>query len=135
MRGFDRALFCLVNGEIARRCRRAWEWGPAPSNCWRNSTLPVSIRAGPLAAALLGKEDVFVDVSSPVRYACPLFTNVAKTSNFGILPLIVNGIVAGCLYFDSAAEGFVLDARKRKALLELRGFAVTAIARKRQNGR
>jgi hypothetical protein len=37
----------------------------------------------------------------------------------------------GCLYFDSAAEGFTLDARMRQTILELRDFAVLAISRKR----
>ncbi len=52
--------------------------------------------------------------------------------SFGILPLILDGVVVGCLYFDSASETFMLDARTRQALLELRSYAVQAISRKRQ---
>jgi hypothetical protein len=44
----------------------------------------------------------------------------------------VGGVVAGCLYFDSAADNFSFDTRKRHSLLELRKLAVAAIARKRQ---
>jgi hypothetical protein len=51
---------------------------------------------------------------------------------FGILPLVVQDIVVGCLYFDSASSSFAFDNPKRQALLELRKFAVLAIARKRQ---
>ena len=45
--------------------------------------------------------------------------------------MIVDGVAIGCLYFDSAAEGFTLDARMRQTILELRDFAVLAISRKR----
>ncbi len=129
--GLDRALFCLLNGDRTQVQARLGV-GTGAEQLVDRFRFPVSIRTGPLASALLGKEDVFVDAASTVRYSCPIFTNVTRAPHFGIVPLIVEGIVAGCLYFDSAAEGFILDARKRQALLELRRFAVTAITRKRR---
>ena len=96
---------------------------------------PISIRSGPIASALLGKEDVILDAGTGARYNRSRFMQVVGAPSFGILPLIVDGIVVGCLYFDSAAESFTLDARTRQALLELRSFAVQAISRKRQAGR
>ena len=93
---------------------------------------PISIRSGPIAAALLGKQDLMVDMGACVRYSRSPFMNVVGAACFGILPMIVDGIIAGCLYFDSDSESFVFDPPKKQALLELRKFAVMAIARKRQ---
>ena len=64
------------------------------------------------------------------RYSHSPFMHVTGAPCFGILPIVVKGIVAGCLYFDSASDGFVFDTAKRQALLELRKFAAAAIARK-----
>ena len=68
-----------------------------------------------------------------MRYGRSAFMSVVNAPCFGILPLVIDGVAAGCLYFDSASVGFVFDARKRKALLELRNFAVLAIARARKD--
>ena len=67
--GFDRALFCPRPRRSARRCSGAPGSGDRRrATAGGSSTFRLSIRAGPLAAALIGKEDVFfVDASSPVR--------------------------------------------------------------------
>jgi len=129
--GLDRALFCLVSGDRAE-LRARLGVGADVEPLIEKFRFPISIRSGPIAAALLGKEDLIVDAGAGVRYSRSPFMNVIGAPCFGILPLIVDGIVAGCLYFDSASDSFGLDARKRQALLELRGLAVQAIARKRK---
>ena len=58
--------------------------------------------------------------------------SVVAAPSFGILPLVVDGLVAGCLYFDNSSAAFALDAAKRQAVAELRNCAVTAISRKRK---
>jgi hypothetical protein len=92
----------------------------------------VSIRSGPIGVALLKKEDLIMGGGTAARHGRSPFMNVIGAGYFGILPLVVDGVVVGCLYFDSASEGFALDAEVHQTLLELRNLAVTAIARKRQ---
>lgn len=129
--GLDRALFCLVNGdrtEVQARLGVGADIEPLIDKF----RFPISMRSGPIATALLSKQDLMMDSGAAVRYNRSPFMNVVATSCFGILPIVVQGVVAGCLYFDSAADGFTFDVRTRQALLELRKFAVAAIALKRQ---
>ncbi len=132
--GMDRVLFCLVNGDRSHVQARLGV-GADIEPLIDRFRFPVSIRSGPIAAALLGKEDVILDGGAGLRYSRSLFMQVVSAPCFGILPLIVDGIVAGCLYFDSASESFALDAAARQALVELRNFAVMAISRKRRQAR
>ena len=67
-----------------------------------------------------------------MRYSRSLFMRVVGAPCFAILPLIVDGVVVGCLYADSSIESFSFDARARQAFLELRQLAVEAISRKRR---
>jgi HD-like signal output (HDOD) protein len=132
--GLDRVLFCLVNGDRTYVQARLGV-GADVEPLIDKFCFPISIRSGPIASALLGREDVILDAGTGARYNRSAFMRVVGAPCFGILPLIVDGIVVGCLYFDSSSESFALDARTRQALLELRKFAVQAISRKRQPSR
>ena len=129
--GLDRALFCLLSGDREHVQARLGV-GADVEPLIEKFRFPVSIRSGPIATALLGKQDLMVAAAAGGRYSYSPFMSVTGAPCFGILPLIVQGTVVGCLYFDSASESFVFDGPKRQALLELRKFAVEAIARKRQ---
>ncbi len=132
--GLDRVLFCLVTGgrtHVQARLGVGVDVEPLIDKFH----FPISIRSGPIASALLGKEDLILDGGAGLRYKRSIFMQVVGAPCFGILPLIVDGIVAGCLYFDSGSESFSLDARTRQTLLELRNFAVLAITRKRHSTR
>jgi HD-like signal output (HDOD) protein len=128
--GLDRALFCLVSGDRAHVQARLGV-GADVEPLIEEFKFPISIRSGPIATALLGKQDLLVEAGEAGRYRHSQFMNIIGAPCFGILPIVVQGIVAGCLYFDSASDSFAFDAPKRQALLELRKFAVVAIARKR----
>jgi HD-like signal output (HDOD) protein len=128
--GLDRALFCLVNGDRTQVQARLG-LGADIEPMIQRFQFPISMRSGPIGIALLGRQDLMMDTSTTVRYSRSAFMNITGTQCFGILPLIVQGVVAGCLYFDSAADSFRFDAPKRQALVELRDCAVAAIARKR----
>jgi HD-like signal output (HDOD) protein len=132
--GLDRVLFCLVNGDRSYVQARLGV-GADVEPLIEKFRFPISIRSGPIASALLAKEDVILDGGTGSRYSRSAFMSVVGSPSFGILPLIVDGIVAGCLYFDSASETFTFDAKTRQALLELRNFAVQAISLKRQTSR
>jgi hypothetical protein len=127
----DRALFCLVSGDHTQMEARLGV-GADVEPLLAKFRFPVSIRSGPIGIALLKREDLIVGAGTGKRYGRSPFMNVIGADYFGILPLIVDNVVVGCLYFDSASEGFALDAATYQALLELRKLAVMAIARKRQ---
>jgi HD-like signal output (HDOD) protein len=129
--GLDRALFCLVSGDRAHVQARLGV-GADVEPLIEKFRFPISARGGPIASALLDKQDLMVEAGAAVRYRHSPFMNVTGAPCFGILPLVVQGVVAGCLYFDSASVNFAFDTPKRHALLELRKFAISAIARKRQ---
>jgi HD-like signal output (HDOD) protein len=129
--GLDRVLFCLVDAE------RTWVQarlgvGADVEPLIDRFRFPISIRSGPIASALLGKEDVILDEGTGACYRRSAFVRVVGTTCFGVLPLLVDGIAVGCLYFDSASERFAIDFRARRAIAELRNFAVQAILRKRR---
>ena len=129
--GLDRVLFCLVDGERTHVQARLG-MGADFETLLEKFHFPISLRSGPLGSAMLRKEDIIVDASTGVRYSRSIFMATIAAPCFGILPLVVDGIVAGCFYFDSASYIFTLDASKRKALSELRNFATLAIARRRK---
>jgi HD-like signal output (HDOD) protein len=132
--GLDRVLFCLVNSEHTHVQARLGV-GADVEPLIEKFRFPISFRSGPIGSALLGKEDVILDAGKGTRYLRSAFMLLVGAPSFGILPLILDGVVVGCLYFDSASETFTLDARTRQALLELRSYAVQAIFRKRQSSR
>ena len=70
---------------------------------------PISFRSGPIGTALIGKQDVILDAGKGSRYLRSAFMLLVGAPSSGVLPLILDGIVAGCLYFDGASESFTLD--------------------------
>jgi HD-like signal output (HDOD) protein len=129
--GLDRAIFCLVSGDRAYVQARLGV-GADVEPLIEEFRFPISIRSGPIATALLGKQDLLVEAGEAGRYRHSPFMSMVGAPCFGILPIVVQGVVAGCLYFDSASDSFTFDAQTKQALQELRRFAVMAIARKRQ---
>jgi HD-like signal output (HDOD) protein len=129
--GLDRALFCLLNGDRTKVQARLGV-GADIEPIIDKFSFPISIRSGPIGTSLLSKQDLMVDGGAAARYSRSLFMNVVSAPCFGILPIVVEGVAAGCLYFDSASDSFTFDPAKRQSLLELRKFAVMAITRKRQ---
>ena len=82
----------------------------------------------------MGDNTLRIQQATFANWACyshsPSMT-VVRSPCFGILPLVVDGIIAGCPCLDSASDSFVFDGPKGQALLELRKFAVMTIARTR----
>jgi HD-like signal output (HDOD) protein len=130
--GLDRALFCLVDSGRANVQARLGV-GADVEPLIEKFHFPISIRSGPIGVAMLGKDDMIMEAAEGARYSRSVFMSTVGPVSFGILPLVVDNVAVGCLYFDSAADGFTLEAPKKQALLELRNFAATAIARKRKN--
>ncbi len=101
--GLDRALFCLVTCDRSHLQARLGV-GDGAEPLIDKFQFPISIRSGPIGIALLGKQDLMVAAAAGGRYSYSPFMHVTGTPCFGILPLVVQGTVVGCRYFDSASE-------------------------------
>ena len=82
------------------------------------------MRSGPVANALLGKRDLYINDR---RYSRSLFGRIINTASFGILPICVDGVVLGCLYFDRGNEPEPVSEEMRHLIAKLRDLAGEAI--------
>ncbi|MCP5120429.1 MAG: HDOD domain-containing protein [bacterium] len=93
---FDRVVFGLVSPD-RRLVRGRLGLGEGVEPLVAGFQFPLSIRSGPLAVALLGKQDSFI---RDERYSHTPFGELVDSSNYGIMPLVVDGAAVGVFYFD-----------------------------------
>src|SRR5262249_29645713 len=74
--GLDRVLFCLVNASRTHVQARLG-MGAGIERLIEKFRLPISIRGGPIASALIGKEDVILDGGAGLRYSRSAFMHFA----------------------------------------------------------
>ncbi len=125
--GFDRAVFGLVTPE--HDAIRARLHAGAASEEWAGRFgFPLERRAGPLTAALVGKRDLYV-CGGP--YLDSGFARTLEAGCFVLLPVVIGGIVAGCLYFDRPSPPGAARKDEPEAprnLVRARDLAAEAIA-------
>ena len=92
-------------------------------------SFPLSIRAGPVANALLGKQDLYINDG---RYNHSEFGRITNAASFGILPICSDGVALGCLYFDRGKDPAPIGEEMRFLLSRLRNLAGEAIGLSRQ---
>ena len=97
---FDRVVFALVSGD-RRTVRGRLGLGEGIEKLVEGFDFPLSIRSGPVAVALLGKQDTFI---RDERYAHTPFGEVVESANYGIMPLVVDDTPVGIFYFDRASD-------------------------------
>jgi GAF domain-containing protein len=132
--GFDRAAFCLVNPE------RTWVQarlglGEDIDSLLDRFRYPLASPGSPIALALSLKQDLMVDSQRDGRFEHTDLIRSLKPASFGLLPVVVDGLAVGCLYFDRGSAGAEFDEDRRKALASLRDLAARAIARGRSADR
>jgi len=127
---FDRVLFCLVNaehtfiqgrlalGEGAEELRQKFRW-------------PLSTEGGPIGAALRSKRALFLP-SHGVGFAEVKTLKTLGVVSLGVLPILVEGVLVGCLYFDRVRDRTMPDAQMIERLEKLRDLAAAAIERSRR---
>ena len=93
---FDRVLFGLVTPDH-RSVRGRLGKGKYVDSLIDSFQFPLSIRSGPVAVALLGKQDLFVHDG---RYSNTDFGRTVRTTNFGLMPVVVGAVPLGVFYFD-----------------------------------
>ena len=96
---FDHVLFALLD-EKGHRLGGIIGFGESIDRLIKNFNFPVIGAAGPVAAAVLKRTDVFVAGPRDRRYDGTKFSQVVGEPQYGLLPLVAGGSVAGCLYFD-----------------------------------
>jgi len=121
--GFNRVLFCLVSpdhGQVQARLGL----GDDIEELIRKFCFPLRGVSGPLAEAMVERRDLIVtqglSLNSP-------FARSLGAGCFGIFPVVVDYVAAGCLYFD-AEKPVDLNGSQRAALAALRDLAVKAIS-------
>jgi HD-like signal output (HDOD) protein len=127
---FDRALFCLVDADRSHVLARL-ALGPHVEEIQPRFRFPLSLRGGPVAAALIRKQEVIIDDVEKVWGQSPFYT-LTGAGACAILPVVIDEVPVGCLYFDrksrepAASGAFLMDDLRR-----LQALAATVIRRSR----
>jgi HD-like signal output (HDOD) protein len=127
---FDRVLFCLVDpGHTTIQGRLGL--GEDIDQFRGQFSFPLSVRGGPIGMALMTHQGLFLAGDRPaVQTEVELLKRLGAAS-FGMHPILVDGILVGCLYFDRLSPAPAPDQRTLALLLRLRDLAATVIKKKR----
>jgi HD-like signal output (HDOD) protein len=126
---FDHVLFALLDGDNHRLVGKIG-FGESIDKVIATFNFPVTAASGPLAAAVLKRTDVFVAGPRDRRYEGTRFAQVVDAPVFGLFPLVANGSVIGCLYFDRH-EPKSFDTGALAAIGSLRDHLSRALTRSR----
>jgi len=121
--GFSRVLFCLVSpdqGQVQARLGL----GDNIEDLIRRFRFLLHGISGPLAEAMVERRDLIVTQGLSLHSP---FARSLGAGCFGIYPIVVDHVVAGCLYFD-AEKPVEVNGSQRAALAALRDLAVNAIS-------
>lgn len=132
--GFARALFAIVDpgGNMVRGRLGV---GVGSEEAVSAFQFPLTLRAGPVARAMLLRQDVFVSNDRDGRYEQSELVRKMGAGCFGLYPVMVEGKLVGCLYFDHPEPHGELDPDVVLALVELRNLVAAAIERTRAAAR
>ncbi|MCC6343151.1 MAG: HDOD domain-containing protein [Bryobacterales bacterium] len=125
----DRALFCLVD-PASNSIHGRVGFGAQSDMLLQSFHFPLSLRGGPVALAILRKHDLFQFGERDSRFDRSAFLQQLGSSSFLLCPVIVDGMVIGCLYGDRRHNA-PLDAGAERQVAKLRDLAGEAIRRRR----
>jgi hypothetical protein len=126
--GFEHVIFGLMNENLT--CIRGrLAAGESVDDVLQRFQFPVDGAEGPMRAALQRKEDVFVDRARDARYDTSALVAAFQPGAFALLPIIVDGKVAGCLYADLPRAPSAFDAI-RPSMSCARDVITAAISKK-----
>ena len=129
--GFDRAVFGLVNGDHTF-IRGRLASGASVEEVLKRFQFPIDRTEGSMFAAILRRNDLFVDRRRDARYDDSALVKALDPGAFALFPIVVDRKPAGCLYADLLRAGPGFDA-VRTPLGRVRDVIATAI-RKRAQG-
>lgn len=93
----------------------------------------LSTLGGPLGVALCGREDVFVDMDEEgaKHLRRDRLLRDLDPKSFGLLSLVIEDKLIGCLYFDDPQNKVIATPALRDLLKEVRDHLVAALAKHR----
>lgn len=97
--GFERAIFGLMNQSLTFIAGRLVS-GEQKDNPLDRFYFPMDGADGPIRAALLRKEDLFVDRARDGRYDHSALVTTFNPGGFVLLPIVVERKTVACLYAD-----------------------------------
>jgi hypothetical protein len=131
---FDHVLFALLD-EAGHRLVGKIGFGESIDKIIASFNFPVIGASGPVAEAVLKRNDVFVAGPRDHRYEGTRIRQILSEPVFGLFPLVAGGLttggpVVGCLYFDRR-EPKSFDTAAMAALAALRDQLCRALSRSR----
>ena len=128
--GFARAVFAIVDpsGNMVRGRVGA---GARVEEAVDAFEFPLTLRAGPVARAMLLRQDVFVGNDRDGRYEQSELVRKMGAGCFGLYPVVVEGKLVGCLYFDHPEPRGEMEPELTLMLVELRNLVAAVIERAR----
>jgi hypothetical protein len=125
---FDRVLFCLADPEHTVMQGRLG-LGEGIEALRGHFHVPISVRGGLIGTALLRKHDLFV--AGETTYAEAEALKAFGARCLGVYPILVDGVLGSCLYFDRLWVSPPPNTRTMELLSKLRDLAAKAIAARR----
>ena len=126
--GFEHVVFGLMNENLTL-IRGRLATGESVDDVLERFQFSVDGAEGPMRAALQRKEDVFIDRARDARYDDSALVTAFKPGAFALLPIVIDGKVAGCLYADLPRAPAEFDV-VRPALSRARDVITAAIRKK-----
>ena len=130
---FDRVLFCLVNPDHTHIQGRL-ALGEGADSLRDRFHFSIGPEGGPIGNALQFKQDLFVPRDISAGHAEPQVLKQLEAASFGLLPVLVDRVLVGCLYFDRLGWKHPPDRRVMRLVEHLRDLAGRAIKKSRTAG-
>lgn len=127
--GFDRAAFTLVNAEHSHVQARL-ALGEGSEDLLERFRFPLRALNSPVTAALGRRQDLFVQRVRDARFERSDLVRTLQPDVFGLLPVVVDGVVLGALYFDRKGGNRSVEFH-RDSIMHLRDLLSSAIQRSR----
>lgn len=129
--GYRRALLALSTDDFAR-VRARLGAGEAYEGAVRDFLVRLNTGTSSLATAINTRTEVFTDAADWPEMRRDGLLRVLAPKSFGLLPLVHDDRLLGCLYFDDPVETVEASDELRELLRGLRDQLVAAFAAQRQ---
>lgn len=130
--GYRRALLALSSEDFSRVRGRVGA-GAGHETAMNLFLVRVASVGGPLGVALVDRHELFVDMDSDEgkHMRRDRLLHDLDPKSFGLLPLVVEGKLIGCLYFDDPVARVEATPALRDLIMELRDHLVAALTHHR----
>lgn len=132
--GYERVLLALSTEDFLT-VRGRIGIGTGHEHLLRHFLVRPIASAGPLGAVLHGRSDTFASCEGTAGKAWRRDRTLYELAprSFGLLPLVLDDKLLGCLYFDTRSKSLEMSDTLREMLQEIRDHLVAAFAKHRRN--